>query len=259
MFVIRDWDAIYENNRTRDMKKMLWVPIPNGFDGDGYTQIMDRKNGVALYGAWIACVNLASRCAPRGTLLRSTGDPHDCASISRITRVEKPIVEEMLDFCCNTLKWLIYITPQEGAGFPQEGVWKGKEGKGMEEKDIVDRKPSTIPYQKIIERLNEKAGTSYKHTTSKTRDMIKARFNEKFSFDDFVAVIDKKVLDWSTNPDMVKYLRPETLFGNKFEGYLQSCVVSVAKAEKTKEKMTETQKAEDYTAHYLAQIEAGTL
>ena len=38
--------------------------------------------------------------------------------------------------------------------------------------------------------------------------------------DDFKRVIDNKVNDWIDNPDMCKYLRPETLFSNKFEGYL---------------------------------------
>jgi hypothetical protein len=33
-------------------------------------------------------------------------------------------------------------------------------------------------------------------------------------------VIDKKAKQWKDNPDMCKFLRPETLFGTKFEGYL---------------------------------------
>ena len=38
--------------------------------------------------------------------------------------------------------------------------------------------------------------------------------------DDFKKVIDVKSLEWNKDPKMCKYLRPETLFGNKFEGYL---------------------------------------
>lgn len=80
-------------------------------------------------------------------------------------------------------------------------------------------KDNNIPYQEICEYLNYKAKTSYRHTTKKTKDLIKARFNEGFGLDDFKKVIDKKCLEWM-NSEMEKYLRPETLFGTKFESYL---------------------------------------
>lgn len=74
-------------------------------------------------------------------------------------------------------------------------------------------------FMEIIDYLNEAAGTHYKYGTRKTRDCIKARMNEGFTVDDFKVVIDKKIKGWKgTNMEM--YLRPETLFGTKFEGYL---------------------------------------
>lgn len=81
-----------------------------------------------------------------------------------------------------------------------------------------------LPYEKIIDYLNEKAGTSYRSTTKKTQTLIKARFNEKFSLDDFKKVIDKKVAEWKNDTAMNKFLRPETLFGTKFESYLNQNV-----------------------------------
>lgn len=77
----------------------------------------------------------------------------------------------------------------------------------------------TEVYKNIIAYLNEKAGTRYKHTTGKTRSFIHARLAEGFTFDDFKVVIDKKCADWM-GTDYEKYLRPETLFSPKFEGYL---------------------------------------
>ena len=71
----------------------------------------------------------------------------------------------------------------------------------------------------IIDYLNEKAKTNYKATTNKTRSLILARINEGFTKDDFKKVIDNKTKEW-LGTDMEKYLRPETLFGTKFEGYL---------------------------------------
>lgn len=71
----------------------------------------------------------------------------------------------------------------------------------------------------IVDYLNSKAGTNYRSTTPKTQKLINARMSEGFKVDDFKAVIDKKCTDW-LKTDMEKYLRPETLFGTKFEGYL---------------------------------------
>lgn len=77
----------------------------------------------------------------------------------------------------------------------------------------------SIPHKEIIDYLNEKAKCNYKYTTNKTRSLIKARCEEGFSIDDFKKVTDIKVAEWENN-EMSKYLRPETLFGNKFESYL---------------------------------------
>ncbi|TQR33989.1 conserved phage C-terminal domain-containing protein [Brevibacillus brevis] len=77
-----------------------------------------------------------------------------------------------------------------------------------------------VPFAEIIEYLNQKAGTSYRATSKKTKQLITARWNEGFRIDDFMRVIDNKTAEWLNNPEWSKYLRPETLFSPKFEGYL---------------------------------------
>lgn len=95
--------------------------------------------------------------------------------------------------------------------------------------DTVE-KLDDVPYQEIIEYLNIKTNSKYKHGTPKTRTLIKARYNEGFNIDDFKKVIDIKTNDW-LNTDNDKYLRPDTLFGTKFEGYLnQKKVVNKSKS-----------------------------
>ena len=81
-------------------------------------------------------------------------------------------------------------------------------------------KAEQIPYEEIIDYLNLKIDAHYKSTTKKTKDSIKARFNEGFTLDDFKKVIDKMTMEWKNNNKMKVYLRPETLFGTKFESYL---------------------------------------
>ena len=75
-------------------------------------------------------------------------------------------------------------------------------------------------YKPIIEYLNEKAGTNYKATSAKTKTAIHARLSEGFKPEDFITVIDKKCDTWLGDEKMEKYLRPSTLFGTKFEEYL---------------------------------------
>ena len=80
--------------------------------------------------------------------------------------------------------------------------------------------PDRVPYEEITGYLNEKSGSQFRSSTKKTQTLIKARFNEGFKIDDFKRVIDIKTNEWLNNKDMSKYLRPETLFGTKFESYL---------------------------------------
>lgn len=75
--------------------------------------------------------------------------------------------------------------------------------------------------QEVIDYLNEKAQTRYRANTPKTKQLIHARIAEGFILDDFKTVIDKKYAEWM-GTEWEKFLRPETLFGTKFEGYLNA-------------------------------------
>ena len=98
-------------------------------------------------------------------------------------------------------------------GIPNSGIPSiGKDSIG---KDSIE----------IVEYLNEKSGKNFRYSSRKTQDLIKARLNEGFSIDDFKTVIDKKCAEWKGDSKMDQYLRPETLFGTKFEAYLNQTEV----------------------------------
>ena len=78
-------------------------------------------------------------------------------------------------------------------------------------------------YISVVSYLNDKAGTKYRATSAKTKTAIHARLAEGFTLDDFKTVIDNKCRDW-LGTEWEKFLRPETLFGTKFEGYLNAKV-----------------------------------
>lgn len=126
--------------------------------------------------------------------------------------------------------------PKKPSGFKE--IEKNKEKERSKEKEIKkdkERKSITkvIPERKIavdtsllaettkqvIDYLNKKLGTRYRPTTTLTKQKVSARLNEGYKLDDFIAVIDKKFDDW-VGTEYEKYLCPETLFGTKFEKYL---------------------------------------
>ena len=74
-------------------------------------------------------------------------------------------------------------------------------------------------YSLVIDYLNKKANTNYRASTKNTQSFINARVSEGYTVEDFKKVIDSKSKEW-LNTDFEKYLRPATLFGTKFENYL---------------------------------------
>lgn len=74
--------------------------------------------------------------------------------------------------------------------------------------------------KEIINYLNSVCGSNYKVSSKNTIQLIKTRIKDGFTFDDFKLVIDKKHNEWAYDEKFCKFLRPETLFSNKFEGYL---------------------------------------
>lgn len=70
----------------------------------------------------------------------------------------------------------------------------------------------------VIRYLNEKAVTKFRGGAADF-SRIQKRVKEGYTLEDFKIVIDKKIADWK-GTSMEKFIRPETLFGNKFESYL---------------------------------------
>ena len=89
--------------------------------------------------------------------------------------------------------------------------------------NIIELKDN-VPYKEVVDYLNNSAGTNYRASSKKTRELIKARINEGYKLEDFRIVIEKKTREWINDNKMKAYLRPETLFGTKFEGYLNQPV-----------------------------------
>lgn len=121
------------------------------------------------------------------------------------------------------------------------------EEKRIEENNILSVSDENEPCEKaqrgdeiteIIEYLNNRVGTKYRPNSKETKKHINARLEEGFTVEQFKEVIDKKANQW-IGTEMEQYLRPSTLFGTKFESYLNAYVNPIqAKPNNTKEKVT---------------------
>ena len=161
-------------------------------------------------------------------------------------RTEVEIIEEYLLIKKNNRENITYITVSDNGNLDTTNVSDSKSTQSIRIKDkdkdkdknkdkdkdkehCPAEKKQDIPYKEIVNYLNQRTGSQYKSTTNKTQKLIKARWNEGFRLEDFETVIDKKCVEWMGDEEMEKYLRPPTLFGTKFESYLNQLSVKNTK------------------------------
>lgn len=138
VYRIARWNDRFENNRTREIKDLLWVRMPTEFD-DAYTELVDCENPAAVLGAWHAILMVAARCSPRGELRRGAGIPHDPATLSRLTRIPREAIRECLERAVS-VGWVEVCDegagiPQEGAGIPPQGALRSDQIRGEEKRE----------------------------------------------------------------------------------------------------------------------------
>lgn len=107
LYTIRDWDTQFENNRSRSVEELNQVPMPNRHDGENYTLIVTHKDGAEIFSAWNLIVQVASKCQPRGVLIRGNGSPHDASSLALKTRAPEIWFSKALKFLPEHTDWLL--------------------------------------------------------------------------------------------------------------------------------------------------------
>ena len=86
--------------------------------------------------------------------------------------------------------------------------------------NTLSGKPDPKCVESIVQYLNAKTGREFTAKSKVARKHILARLKDGHGLDDFKRVIDFKVGQWGRDEKMAEYLRPETLFGTKFDSYL---------------------------------------
>lgn len=107
--------------------------------------------------------------------------------------------------------------------------------------DSSEEKPNEVvmtdEHRIVIDYLNQKAGTRYEYNSTKTITLLNTLFRKGYTVDDIKKVIDIKCNEWLHQETMRMYLRPRTLFSNKFEDYLN---------QEVKPQVTTTKKTQSY-------------
>lgn len=99
------------------------------------------------------------------------------------------------------------------------------------ENNVTEEKPLKVVWTEetkhIIDYLNKRTGKKYSVKTKKTAQLIHKLLDNGFTVEDFERVIDIKCKQWLNNEKMNQYLRPRTLFSEKFEDYLNEAPARV--------------------------------
>lgn len=235
------------------MAEVKWIKITTDmFDNRKIKHLRRLPDGNNIVLIWVMLLTMAGRCNANGMVFLTENIPYT----PKMLADELDFEENTVILALQALENLNMIVTDSGffsiagwqeyqnidgmdkireqnrirqANFKQrQKLLKGNvtdnvtitEGNATEEDKEEDKEKDI--YISVVSYLNEKAGTAFKHTTAKTKSAIHARLSEGFKLDDFKTVIDKKCAEWIGDPKMEKYLRPETLFGTKFEGYLNA-------------------------------------
>lgn len=228
------------------MAEVKWIKLSIGiFDDDKMCILESYDNGLVFEIIWIKILCLAGKCNQDGYLMVSNGVPYTDNTISKMFRLDKSLVEDamkhfvelgMIEKHKNVYMVSNWLLHQNASGLEtmreknRERQKRYRENQKNKVSNVTDNVTDNVTesisesksyiYKEIIDYLNEKTGCHYQYTTGKTQRCINARLKEGFVIDDFIKAIDTKCDEWLNKKDMAQYLRPETLFGTKFESYL---------------------------------------
>ncbi len=206
MYRIKDWYRLFENNRTRELKHMDWVPVPNKMDGTGYTELVDHPNAAAHLGAWLAIIEIASRQKVRGNFPQvGAGIPQSVEGMSkvlcRISRLPNSVFEELIPRLLK-MEWIERfqqvdeipqvgaVIPQVGAVIPQVGAGPSRDTRAVTEGNgIVIVTPPT-PSCDELQEVSDGFDRHLCHGNREGRDIVIQHvlsMNGKFSWEKFRA------------------------------------------------------------------------
>lgn len=239
------------------MADVKWIKITTDiFDDEKILLIESLPDAYAIITVWFKLLCLAGKQNNSGVFVMSNSMPYTDKMLATIFRMKETTVQlalqtfeqfgmvEIIDGVITIPNWgkhqnldqleskkeymrnymKEYREKQKLLTGKPNCKTNSKSNVSQADKDIDKEKEENIElYISIVDYLNQRAGTNYRASGKKTKSCINARLSEGFTVDDFKTVIDKKANDW-LGTEYEQYLRPETLFGTKFESYLNANV-----------------------------------
>ena len=111
------------------------------------------------------------------------------------------------------------ITVIKSYAVEEEEYEKEYEKKEEYEYEDISKNFNDDDYVSVISYFNNKFNKNYNYKDKYLKNLIAKKLSEGYKVEDFIKVIDNKESSWK-NTDYEKFLRPETLFGDKFNLYL---------------------------------------
>jgi predicted phage replisome organizer/uncharacterized phage protein (TIGR02220 family) len=231
------------------------------FNDEKITLIESMPDGESLLIIWLKILTLGGRCNANGAIILGENVPYTDQMLATIFKKNVAVVREALDvfeqfgmihYDEKTIVITNWEKHQNVDGMQKirnqnrerfkKYYQKKKDEKSNENltnsnvRSNVRITQSNAPDKELeldniyilsgsINHLNLMAGTSYKTNSKQSRKLINARLSDGYSLDDIKKVIDIKTKEWK-GTELAKYLRPETLFGTKFESYLNQSPAS---------------------------------
>ena len=243
------------------MNGVKWISIATDiFNDEKMCAIESLPDGQSIELVWLKLLCLAGTCNESGFLMINREIPYTDEMIAKYFRMDIGVIKralevfqqmgmiELIDDVYMVSNWAKYQNNAELEHMrimsrARQQRYRDNQKKLLKQKrnvtnnvtgDVTNNEFCSIcnmyyvdVYKEVINYLNSKCNGTYRYTTKKTQSLIHARCEEGFTIDDFKTVIDKKTTEWK-DTEWEKYLRPETLFGTKFEGYLNQKITPKA-------------------------------
>lgn len=231
------------------MSEIKWISIATDvFNDEKMCTIESMPDGVNIEIVWFKLLCLAGICNENGFLMINRDIPYTEEMMAKYFRMDISVIQralavfvklgmvEIVDTIYMVTNWAKYQNSTElgrikALNNARQQRYRDRQRLLLEQKSNVTNNVTNNAfcsicnmsyvdvYKIIINYLNTKSNKNYKYSTKKTQALIHARCEDGYTIDDFKKVIDIKCADW-VGTEWEQYLRPETLFGNKFEGYL---------------------------------------
>ena len=230
---INAFEQWLRTNSLPPLAQLIWYKLLALDNSTGWKEWFTVSNGVLLAATNIGCENTLTN--NRNKLIEAglieyqkgkKGSPNRYKIISLKYTAPNEVYP--------VVKAEVYPAIKDEVNIEVNIVDIPKQNNSLKKDTKVSKKDSHAPLiQNVVDYLNLKSDSNYQSKTKKTRDLIIARINEGYSLDDFKKVVDIKTQEWKEDTKFAQYLRPETLFGNKFESYLNQKPVSEKAKPKT--------------------------